>query len=50
MMLSKDLCLRETRQCDEVLDLVAEINRKLRALIRSLRKKMQPRGGAEVAN
>ncbi len=41
MMLSRDVCLCERRQCDEVLDLIAEINRMLRALIRSLKQKQQ---------
>ena len=48
MMLSRDLCLCDGRQCDEVLELVAEINRMLRALIRSLRQKQQTHEGASA--
>ncbi len=46
IMLGRDLCLCEARQCDELLELVAEINRMLRALIRSLKKKQQAHEGA----
>ena len=46
MMLSRDVRLCEPRQCDEVLDLIAEINRMLRALIRSLKQKQQAHDGA----
>ncbi len=41
MMLSRDLHMCEGRQCDEMLELVSEINRMLRALIRSLKRKEQ---------